>query len=235
VVWAANQGCLGFHPWPYRASNPDETDELRIDLDPSPGVTFPMIREAAHRVRAFLDEVGITGFVKTTGNRGLHVYVRVGPGWDSYGVRRAAVSVAREMERRHPELITGQWWKEQRGQRVFIDFNQNAPHKTVFGAWCVRARPGAQVSSPFSWDELDAVHPDELTIATVPGRVQAAGDPWATIDDAPQSIAPLVERFEADLAAGVPDAPWPPVYPKMPDEAPRVAPSRARANRSGED
>jgi DNA ligase D len=235
VVWAANQGCLGFHPWPYRASNPDETDELRIDLDPSPGVTFPMIREAAHRVRAFLHEVGITGFVKTTGNRGLHVYVRVAPGWDSYAVRRAAVSVAREMERRDPELITGQWWKEQRGRRVFIDFNQNAPHKTVFGAWCVRARPGAQVSCPFAWEELDAVHPDELTIATVPGRVRAAGDPWASIDDAPQSIAPLVERFEADLAAGVPDAPWPPVYPKMPDEAPRVAPSRARPDRTGEE
>jgi DNA ligase D len=228
VVWAANQGCLGFHPWPYHASRPDETDELRIDLDPSPGVTFPMIREAAHRVRAFLDEVGITGFVKTTGNRGLHVYVRVEPGRDSYAVRRAAVSVAREMERRHPDLITGQWWKEQRGARVFIDFNQNAPHKTVFGAWCVRARPGAQVSCPFAWDELDTVHPDELTIATVPGRVEAGGDPWTAMDDAPQSIAPLVERFEHDLAAGVPDAPWPPVYPKMPDEAPRVAPSRAR-------
>jgi DNA ligase D len=228
VVWAANQGCLGFHPWPYHASRPEETDELRIDLDPSPGVTFPMIREAAHRVRAFLDEVGITGFVKTTGNRGLHVYVRVEPGRDSYAVRRAAVSVAREMERRHPDLITGQWWKEQRGARVFIDFNQNAPHKTVFGAWCVRARPGAQVSCPFAWDELDTVHPDELTIATVPGRVEAGGDPWTAMDDAPQSIAPLVERFEHDLAAGVPDAPWPPVYPKMPDEAPRVAPSRAR-------
>jgi DNA ligase D len=228
VVWAANQGCLGFHPWPYRASRPDDTDELRLDLDPSPGVTFPMIQEAAHLVRAYLTEVGITAFPKTTGNRGLHLYVRVEPGWDSYAVRRAAVTVAREMERRHPTLITGQWWKEQRGQRVFIDFNQNAPHKTVFGAWCVRARPGAQVSCPFRWDELDAIHPDPLTIATVPARVVAGGDPWEAIDDVPQSITPLVERFAADLAAGEPDAPWPPVYPKMPDEAPRVAPSRAR-------
>jgi DNA ligase D len=228
VVWAANQGCLGFHPWPYRASHPDETDELRLDLDPSPGVTFPMIREAAVHVRAFLAECGIIAFPKTTGNRGLHLYVRVEPGWDSLAVRQAAVAVAREMERRHPTLITGQWWKEERGSRVFIDFNQNAPHKTVFGAWCVRARPGAQVSCPFRWDELEQIHPDPLTIATVPGRVAADGDPWAAIDDEPQTIAPLVERYASDLAAGVPDAPWPPVYPKMPDEAPRVNPSRAK-------
>jgi DNA ligase D len=228
VVWAANQGCLGFHPWPYRAANPDETDELRIDLDPSPGVTFEMVREAAVDVRAFLAEEGIVAFPKTTGNRGLHLYVRVAPGWDSFGVRQAAVSVAREMERRRPDLITGAWWKEERGERVFIDFNQNAPHKTVFGAWCVRARAGAQVSTPFAWDELPAVVPDELSIRTVPERVARLGDPWAAIDDEPQSIEPLVERYRADLAAGIPDNPWPPVYPKMPDEAPRVAPSRAR-------
>jgi DNA primase len=154
--------------------------------------------------------------------------VRVEPGWDSFGVRQAAVSVAREMERRRPDLITGAWWKEERGERVFIDFNQNAPHKTVFGAWCVRARAGAQVSAPFGWDELPAIDPDELSIRTVPGRVERLGDPWAAIDDAAQSIEPLVERYRADLAAGIPDNPWPPVYPKMPDEPPRVAPSRAR-------
>jgi DNA ligase D len=228
VLWAANLGCLGFHPWPYRAARPDQTDELRIDLDPSPGVTFEMVREAAVEVRAFLTEEGIVAFPKTTGSRGLHLYVRVEPGWDSYAVRQAAVSVAREMERRRPELITGAWWKEERGRRVFVDFNQNAPHKTVFGAWCVRARVGAQVSTPFTWDELAAIVPDELTIATVPGRVAAHGDPWAAIDDAPQSIEPLVARYRGDLAGGIPDAPWPPVYPKMPDEAPRVAPSRAR-------
>jgi DNA ligase D len=228
VLWAANQGCLGFHPWPYRAATPGETDELRLDLDPSPGVTFEMVREAATDVRAFLGELGINAFPKTTGNRGLHLYVRVERGWDSFAVRQAAVSVAREMERRRPDLITGAWWKEERGARVFVDFNQNAPHKTVFGAWCVRARAGAQVSTPFAWDELPTVDPDELTIRTVPGRVERLGDPWATIDDAPRSIAPLVERYRADLAAGIPDAPWPPVYPKMPDEAPRVAPSRAR-------
>lgn len=228
VLWAANQGCLGFHPWPYRAAKPDETDELRLDLDPSPGVTFAMVQEAAGEVRAYLGELGITAFPKTTGNRGLHLYVRVEPGWDAFGVRQAAVSVAREMERRRPDLITGAWWKEERGARVFVDFNQNAPHKTVFGAWCVRARTGAQVSTPFAWDELEGIVPDELTMRSVPERVARLGDPWAAIDDTPCSIAPLVERYRADLAAGIPDAPWPPVYPKMPDEAPRVAPSRAR-------
>jgi DNA ligase D len=228
VLWAANQGCLGFHPWPYRAATPDQTDELRLDLDPSPGVTFEMVREAATEVRAFLGEVGIAAFPKTTGNRGLHLYARVEPGRDSFEVRQAAVSVAREMERRRPDLITGAWWKEERGTRVFIDFNQNAPHKTVFGAWCVRARVGAQVSTPFAWDELEAIHPDELTIRTVPERLATLGDPWAAIDDEAQSIEALVERYRADLAAGIPDNPWPPVYPKMPDEAPRVAPSRAR-------
>jgi DNA ligase D-like protein (predicted polymerase) len=231
VLWAANQGCLGFHPWPYRATNPDETDELRIDLDPSPGVTFEMVREAAAEVRALLAEHGIAGYPKTTGNRGLHVYVRVEPGWDSIGVRQAAVAVARTMEERRPELITGKWWKEERGARVFIDFNQNAPHKTVFGAWCVRARVGAQVSAPFRWDELPAVRPDELTIDIVPARLATEGDPWLGMDDAPQTIEPLVARYRRDLAQGIPDAPWPPVYPKMPDEAPRVNPSRARTDR----
>jgi DNA primase len=132
------------------------------------------------------------------------------------------------MEERRPDLITGKWWKEERGARVFIDFNQNAPHKTVFGAWCVRARVGAQVSAPFRWDELPVIHPDGLTIDNVPSRLAADGDPWATMDDRPMSIEPLVDRYRADLAAGIPDAPWPPVYPKMPDEAPRVNPSRAR-------
>ncbi|CAN5644379.1 non-homologous end-joining DNA ligase [soil metagenome] len=228
VLWATNQGCLGFHPWPYRAERPEHTDELRIDLDPSPGVTFDMVREAAGELHAFFGEHGITAFPKSSGNRGLHVYVRVEEGWDSLAVRQAAVSVAREMERRRPDLITGAWWKEERGSRVFVDFNQNAPHKTVFGAWCVRSRVGAQVSTPFSWDELADIHPDELSMRTVPDRVAANGDPWSTIDDQPATIEPLVERYRDDLTAGIPDAPWPPVYPKMPDEAPRVAPSRAR-------
>ena len=228
VLWAANMGCLGLHVWPFRASSPDDTDELRIDLDPSPGVTFDMVREAAAEVRAFLSEEGLRAYVKTTGGKGLHVYVRVESGWDGFDVRRAAVTVAREMERRRPDLATAAWWKEERGTRVFIDFNQNAPHKNVFGAWCVRPRVGAQVSTPFDWDELDTIDPQAQTMATVPDRVAERGDPWSDIDDHPQTITPLVERFAADLAAGIPDAPWPPVYPKMPDEAPRVAPSRAR-------
>ena len=228
VLWAANQGCLGFHPWPNRADSPEQTDELRIDLDPSPGVDFDMVREAAAETRTMLEEIGIRAFPKTTGNRGLHVYVRVEPGHDSFAVRQAAVGVARLMEERRPDLITGAWWKEQRGRRVFVDFNQNAPHKTVFGAWCVRSRVGAQVSTPFGWDELPAIHPDVLTIGTVPERVATQGDPWAEIDDERQSIEPLLDRYRSDLARGVPDAPWPPVYPKMPHEPPRVAPSRAR-------
>jgi DNA ligase D len=228
AVWAVNLACLGSHVWPYLRDRPEVTDELRLDLDPQPGVDFDGIRAAAAELRGLLDELGIAGYPKTTGNRGLHVYVRLEPRWDSYEVRRAAVAAARELERRRPELITAAWWKEERGRRVFVDYNQNAPHKTVFGAWSVRARPGAQVSTPLRWDEIDTVHPDELTIASVPERVAAEGDPWEGINESPQSLEPLLELYERDRAAGLMDAPWPPVYPKQPDEPPRVAPSRAR-------
>jgi DNA ligase D-like protein (predicted polymerase) len=224
VAWAVNLACLGFHVWPYLAADPAHTDELRLDLDPTPGTGFAEARAAAWELKALLDEHGIAAFPKTTGNRGLHVYVRLQPRWDSYQVRSAAVAVARELERRRPDILTAAWWKEERGKRIFVDYNQNAPHKTVFGAWSVRARKGAQVSTPLSWDELDDVEPDELTLATVAGR----DDPWATINDAPQSLEPLLELHERDRAAGLMDAPWPPVYPKQPDEPPRVAPSRAR-------
>lgn len=224
VAWAVNLGCLGFHVWPFRAAEPDYCDELRIDLDPSPGTGFDDVRVAAAELRALLAELGVTGHPKTTGNRGLHVYVRLQPRWDSYEVRSAAVAVARELERRRPQAITAAWWKEERGARVFVDFNQNAPHKTVFGAWSVRARPGGQVSTPLTWEDVEALHPDELTIATVPGR----DDPWARADEDPQALEPLLAMHERDRAAGLHDAPWPPVYPKMPDEPPRVAPSRAR-------
>jgi DNA ligase D len=228
VLWAVNLACLGFHVWPHLHDRPDIADELRLDLDPQPGVEFDDVRAAAAELRRLLDELGIVGYPKTTGNRGLHVYVRLEPRWDSYQVRSAAVAAARELERRSPELITAAWWKEERGRRVFVDYNQNAPHKTVFGAWSVRARPGAQVSAPLRWAEVEAVHPDELTIASVPARVSATGDPWATIDEQPQSLEPLLELHERDRASGLMDAPWPPVYPKQPDEPPRVAPSRAR-------
>ncbi len=228
VIWAVNFGCIGFHPWPYRAAAPDATDELRIDLDPSPDVGFDMVREGALATKALLDEVGVRAFVKTTGSKGLHVYARLRAGWDSYLVRAAAVAVARELERRRPDLLTAAWWKEERGTRVFVDFNQNAPHKTIFGAWSVRARSGAQVSTPFTWDELGSIHPDELTMDCIPERLAGGGDPWAEMDAHPQSLEPLLEMHDRDRANGLHDAPWPPVYPKMPDEPARVAPSRAK-------
>jgi DNA ligase D len=228
VIWAVNLGCLGFHVWPSHADDPDHVDELRIDLDPVPGLGFDDIRAAAHRVRALLDELGIESQPKTTGSKGLHVYARLEPRWDAYQVRAAAVALARELERRHPNTITAKWWKEERGQRVFVDYNQNAPHKTVFGAWSARPRVGAQVSTPLTWDELDDVDPQALTISTVPARVAADGDPWAGMEERPQSIQVLLDWFQRDLDDGLMDAPWPPVYPKQPLEPPRVAPSRAK-------
>ena len=193
-----------------------------------PGLDFDHIRAAAQRVHELLDELGIEARPKTTGSKGLHVYARLEPRWDAYQVRAAAVALARELERRHPDTMTAAWWKEERGQRVFVDFNQNAPHKTVFGAWSARPRVGAQVSTPITWDEVDTVDPNALTIAEVPARVQAQGDPWQGMEQDPQSIDVLVEWFERDLADGSMDAPWPPVYPKQPNEPPRVAPSRAK-------
>ena len=228
IAWAVNLGCLGFHVWPSRADDQEHADELRIDLDPQPGLGVDAVRGAAHEVRALFDELGIEARPKTTGNRGIHIYVRLEPRWSPIQVRAAAVAVARELARRRPDAITDAWWKERRGDRVFVDFNQNAPHKTVFGAWSVRARPGAQVSTPFAWDELDEIDPDALTVDTVPARVAQLGDPWEQIEEHPQSLEPLLAMSESDLASGLSDAPWPPVYPKMPGEPPRVAPSRAK-------
>jgi DNA ligase D len=228
IAWAVNLGCLGFHVWPSHAYDPGHADELRIDLDPQPGTGFDEARAAAHDVRALFDELGIAAYPKTTGNRGIHVYVKLLPEWDSFEVRAAALAAARELARRNPALITDAWWKEERGKRIFVDFNQNSPHKTVFGAWCVRARAGAQVSTPFAWSELASIDADALTIATVPARVDRLGDPWEEMPGEPQSISPLLEMYERDVASGLTDAPWPPVYPKMPGEPPRVAPSRAR-------
>ena len=214
VLWAVNLGCLGFHVWPYLADDPGHTDELRIDLDPTPGVAFPQIQEAARELERLLREAGITGYPKTTGNRGLHVYVRLQPRWDSYQVRAAAVAVARELERRRPDLITAAWWKEERGQRVFVDYNQNAPHKTVFGAWSVRARPGAQVSTPLAWDELDDIHPDQFTVAVMApagrSRGSLGGDERrAAVAGAAaghERAGPRLGPARCALAAGVPEA-----------------------------
>lgn len=226
VLWAVNQGCLGFHVWPNKVPDLRIADELRIDLDPSPGIGFDELRAAAVRTRELCAELGIETWVKTSGSRGLHLYIALEPRWDGYQVRAAAVALARELERRFPDEITAHWWKEERGRRVFVDYNQNAPHKTVFGAWCVRPKVGAQVSTPLAWPELDTVVPEELTIATVPARLAEYGDPWE--HRAPQSIEPLLAMAERDTAAGLMDAPWPPQYPKMPNEPPRVQPSRAR-------
>jgi DNA ligase D len=228
LAWAANLGCLGFHPWPIRAAKPGFTDELRIDLDPSPGIDFDHIRAAAHQVKALLDELGISSHPKTTGNRGLHIFVRLETRWDSYQVRLAAVALARELERRHGDTLTAAWWKEERGTRVFVDFNQNAPHKTMFGPWSVRARVGAQVSTPIRWEEVAGVNPDELTMKAVVAKLAAEGDPWEAMNSNPNSLEPLLTLHDADMERGLGDAPWPPVYPKMPHEPPRVAPSRAK-------
>jgi len=204
------------------------TDELRIDLDPVPGITFDDVRAGALNVKALLDELSIASHIKTTGSKGLHVFVRLLPRWDSYEVRAAAVALARELERRHRQTMTAAWWKEERGTRVFVDFNQNAPHKTVFGTWSVRARVGGQVSTPIFWEEVPTVIADDLTLATVPARIEADGNPWAAMNDNPQDLTALLEMSAQDMANGLMDAPWPPVYPKQPNEPPRVAPSRAK-------
>jgi DNA ligase D len=228
VIWAVNLGCLGLHLWPYLARDAAHADELRIDLDPQPGVGFEEVQAVAYHCRDLLAELGLVAFPKTTGNRGLHVYMRLEPKWDSFAVRSSAVAVARELERRFPDLVTANWWKEERGERVFVDFNQNAPHKTVFGAWFARPRTGGQVSTPLSWDEVATAVPDDLTIRTVPALLQERGDPWAEYGAKPQSLEPLLEMVEKDKERGLHDAPWPPEYPKAPDEPPRVAPSRAK-------
>ncbi|MBV8461664.1 MAG: non-homologous end-joining DNA ligase [Acidimicrobiales bacterium] len=228
VLWAVNLGCIGLHLWPYLAADPAHADELRIDLDPQPGVGFDEVRAATDHVHTLLTELGITGYPKTTGNRGIHVYVRLLPRWTSTEVRAGAVALARELSRRHPDLVTANWWKEERGARVFVDFNQNAPHKTVFGAWFVRPRVGGQVSTPLSWEEVATVTPDDLTLETVPGRLAAHGDPWQAMPGEPQSLEPLLEMSARDRENGLLDAPWPPEYPKAPDEPRRVMPSRAK-------
>ena len=228
LIWAVNLGCLGFHSWPVRVPDQDMCDELRLDLDPGPGTTYAMAQETAVETKRLLDELGVRSFIKTSGNRGLHVYVRLRPHHDSVAVRSAAVAVARELERRRPDLITAQWWKEQRGERIFVDFNQNAPHKTVFAPWSVRALDHAPVSFPFPWELLPTLHPHEMTIATVPDWVDEHGDAWAAMNDHPQPLEPFLEMVRRDQAAGLQDAPWPPQYPKMAGEPTRVQPSRAK-------
>ncbi|MGW1059746.1 non-homologous end-joining DNA ligase [Micromonospora rubida] len=228
VAWAAQMGTVVFHPWPVRADHVDHPDELRIDLDPQPGTDFADAATAAAEVRALLDELGATGWPKTSGGRGVHVYLRIAPRWTFTEVRRATIALARELERRRPDLVTTAWWKEQRGERVFVDYNQMARDRTIACAYSLRANARATVSTPVTWDELPDVDPDEFHLGSVPARLAERGDPHAGIDDAPWDITPLLEWADRDAAAGQGDMPYPPDHPKMPGEPKRVQPSKDR-------
>ncbi|MGE5827745.1 MAG: non-homologous end-joining DNA ligase [Micromonosporaceae bacterium] len=226
VAWAAQLGTIVFHPWPVRRTHVDEPDELRIDLDPQPGTGFPQAATAATVVHEVLDELGWVGFPKTSGGRGVHVYVRIRPQWTFVQVRRAAIALAREVERRRPDLVTTNWWKEERGERVFVDFNQMARDRTIACAYSLRANLRATASTPVTWEELTQVEPDDFDLASVRDRFAKIGDPHAAIDDVAHDLAPLLEWSERDERDGQGDMPYPPEYPKMPGEPPRVQPSR---------
>ncbi|EUA16290.1 eukaryotic and archaeal DNA primase small subunit [Mycobacterium kansasii 662] len=227
IVWAAQMGTVTLHPWQVRCPDTEHPDELRIDLDPQPGTGFAQARAVAVDVlRPLLDELGLVGYPKTSGGRGVHVFLRIATDWDFIQVRRAGIALARELERRAPGAVTTSWWKEQRGARIFVDFNQNARDRTMASAYSVRPTPIATVSTPLTWDELAGADPDDYTIATVPDLVAGREDPWAGMDDVAQSIAPLIDLAAADDERGLGDLPYPPNYPKMPGEPKRVQPSR---------
>ena len=228
VVWAANLGCLDLNPWTVRRTDVDHPDELRVDLDPQPGIPYSAVQEVAGVVREVLDAHALVGFPKTSGSRGIHVNVRIEPRWDFTECRRAALALAREVERRIPDLATSKWWKEERGDTVFLDYNQNARDRTVASAYSVRANPEGRVSCPLEWDELMAADPADLTIATVPARFASVGDPAAGLDEQAFSLEPLLELAARDEAGGLGDEPWPPHFAKQAGEPRRVAPSRAK-------
>jgi DNA ligase D len=228
VGWAAQMGTITFHPWPVRDDDVDHPDELRIDLDPQPGRDFADAVRVAAEARVLLDDLGYAGFPKTSGGRGIHIYVRIEPHWTFTDVRHAAIAFGRELERRLPGQVTTAWWKEQRGDRIFIAYNQNARDRTIASAYSVRPKPGAPVSAPLAWDELTEVAPEDFTVATMPARFAEVGDRHAAIDDAAHSLQPLLDLFERDEGEGLGDMPYPPDYPKMPGEPKRVQPSRDR-------
>jgi DNA ligase D len=228
VGWAAQMGTITFHPWPVRSEDTDHPDELRIDLDPQPGTDFADAARAAGEARSLLDELGYRGFPKTSGGRGVHIYLRIQPQWTFVDVRHAAIAFGRELERRLPDQVTTKWWKEERGERIFVDYNQNARDRTIASAYSVRPKPGATVSAPLSWDELPEVRPEDFTVATMPARFAEVGDRHAAIDEVAHSLEPLLDMYERDLADGQGDMPYPPDYPKMPGEPKRVQPSRDR-------
>ncbi len=232
LVWGVNLGVIDWNPWPVRRADLDHPDELRVDLDPGPGVSFADVRDVALEVREVLEAHGLRGFPKTSGSRGIHIYARVPPEHGFEEVRRAALALAREVERRMPGRATSRWWKEER-EGVFIDYNQNARDRTVASAYSVRAVADARVSCPLEWEEVADVEPAELNLRTVPARLRERGDPSAAIDERPGSLGALLELAARDERDGLGDAPWPPHFRKQKNEPPRVQPSRARSGGEG--
>jgi DNA ligase D len=225
VGWAAQMGTITFHPWPVRSDDVDHPDELRLDLDPQPGTDFADAVRVAAEARVLLEELGFAGFPKTSGGRGVHIYVRIERRWTFTDVRHAAIAFGRELERRLPGEVTTKWWKEERGERIFVDYNQNARDRTIASAYSVRPKEGAPVSAPVTWDELAEVKPEDFTVETMPARFAEMGDLHAGIDETAHSLQPLLEMYERDPDG---DMPYPPDYPKMPGEPKRVQPSRDR-------
>ena len=230
LVWLANLACLELHPHPVRADDLEHPDELRVDLDPVPGVTWAQVREVAHVAQATLKEFGLVGWPKTSGSRGIHVNVRIQPRWTFDEVRRAALALAREVERRAPAIATSKWWKEER-HGAFVDYNQNAKDRTVAAAYSVRPKPNATVSAPLSWDEVDSCEPNDFTLATMPARFRETGDRHQGIDEHPGSIEALLELSSRHEREGMGDAPWPPHYQKQRGEPARVQPSKRRTSK----
>jgi bifunctional non-homologous end joining protein LigD len=228
IVWAVNLGCIDLNPHPVRTSDLDHPDELRVDLDPMPGIEWSQIVDVALVANETLGSFGLTGWGKTSGSRGFHVYARIEPRWSFNDVRRAAVALAREVERRAPKIATSKWWKEER-HGVFLDYNQNAKDRTVASAYSVRPLPDARVSTPLSWAEVPGSDPAAFTIDTLAERFAQAGDPWAGMDGTAGDLGPLLAQADRDEAAGLPDAPWPPHYTRQAGEEPRVQPSKRRS------
>lgn len=226
VVWAVQMNTLVFHPWASLASNTDNPVELRIDLDPQPGTGIIEAVAAAHELRSVLREAGLEAFIKTSGNRGLHVFAPIVPEWEFLTVRHAVIAAGRELERRMPDRVTMNWWKEERGERIFVDFNQANRDRTMAGAYSPRALPGAPVSTPIEWEELDDLDPARFTVRSIPRRLAEIGDPWAQMQDAPGRIDTLLQWWERDVADGLGELSFPPEFPKMPGEPPRVQPSK---------
>jgi len=226
IVWAIQMNTIVFHPWASLAGDTDNPVELRIDLDPQPGTGFSEAVPAAHALREVLREAGLEAWVKTSGNRGIHVFCPIEPTHEFLEVRHAVIAAARELERRMPDKVTTNWWKEERGDRIFVDFNQANRDRTMAGAYSPRALPTATVATPVAWDELDGLDPASFTIRSIPKRLASVGDPWAGLLDAPGKIDTLLEWWERDLAEGLGELPFPPDFPKMPGEPPRVQPSR---------